>query len=107
VAIDPVWSKGKARRHTQNSRMSNYRSDVDHRSSDPLGSFRAIDLKDPTSTTQLTGNTSWSDTWPQLIPCQVLTTEMGSLDEGVCGKQYRRDAGASSAKHAWRDNSAP
>jgi hypothetical protein len=62
---------------------------MDRRSSCPSGSFRAVDLKDPPLTTQLIGNASWSDTWPLCVPHQVLTIEIGSLDEGVRGKQSR------------------
>jgi hypothetical protein len=86
VAIDLTWSGRKSGRDTPNSRMSNFQSDIDCLSLDPLGSFRAVDLRDPPLTTRLTGNVSWNDMWPLLVTLQVLTIELGPLDEGICGK---------------------
>jgi hypothetical protein len=81
-----AWSGGKAGRYTPNTQMSNYRSDMDRRSSDPPESILVVDLRDPPSTTQLTEYVSWRDTWTLLVPCQVLSVEPEPLDEWTHGK---------------------
>jgi hypothetical protein len=87
MAIDQASSGEEARRYMSNSRMLNFRSDMDRRLLDPSGSLLVIDLRNPPSTAQPTRNGSWSNTWPLLVLYQILFVELESLDERVCGKR--------------------
>jgi hypothetical protein len=87
MATDQVWSREEDEIYTSKPQMSNFRSEVDHRSLDPSRSLSAVNIINWPSITQPTRNMSWSDTWPLLLPFLRLSIELEPLDERVCGKR--------------------
>jgi len=85
MSIDQVCSGEEVRRYSSNSRMSNLWSDVDYWYSDPLGSLWSVDIRSSLLITQLTGNGSWSDTWPLLVLCLRLSIELEPSNERTHG----------------------
>jgi hypothetical protein len=83
VATDQAWSGEEAKRFTSNTRMSNFQSDMDHRSVDPSGSLSAVDLRNHPRLPNRPG--TCCATTPT-GPCLRLSVELDPLDERVCGK---------------------